>query len=245
MLGGAVQGSSTSSSRPTSTGRSRPQFPAPEDSASGGARERHPHRRRRHLGERRDARGRIERDGRRLQRPAERRGACRRRARGRRDPHLRRDLPADRGDREGACRHVEACLDGGNARRGRGAAAVRVSRLRRSQESHVTSGVIRRGRGCGSRARRGRPGELDLAAQALQGRRARGRRGLRVRHPPRRLQRREGRRHPRGLQCARSSAPICPPLRRHRQQRSRPAPWAPAAMWASSRSSFTSPRPGR
>ena len=42
----------------------------------------------------------------------------------------------------------------------------------------------------------------DLAAQALQGRRPRGGGGLRVRHPPRRLQRREGRRRARGLRGA-------------------------------------------
>ena len=53
---------------------------------------------------------------------AEARGAGR--ARGRRDPHLRRHLPADRGDRAGARRHAEAGHDRGDARRGRGARAV-------------------------------------------------------------------------------------------------------------------------
>ena len=47
---------------------------APEDPAPRGARERHPHGRRRHLRERRHAGDGVERDDRRLQRPAERRG---------------------------------------------------------------------------------------------------------------------------------------------------------------------------
>ena len=46
------------------------------------------------------------RDGGRLQRAAERRDAGARRARGRRDPHLQRDLQADRGHPAGARRHA-------------------------------------------------------------------------------------------------------------------------------------------
>ena len=104
-------------------GRGRRQRAA-EDPAPGGARERHPHGRRRDLRERRDARDGVDRDDRRLQRPAERRGAGAGRARGRRDPHLQRHLPADRGHRAGARRHAEAGHDRGDARRGRGARAV-------------------------------------------------------------------------------------------------------------------------
>ena len=48
----------------------------------------------------------LERARRRLQRPAERRGARARRARGRRHPHLPRHLPAHRGHRAGARRHA-------------------------------------------------------------------------------------------------------------------------------------------
>ena len=56
--------------------------------------------------ERHHARLRLGRADRRLQRPAERRGAAARVARGRRDPHVRRDLQAHRGDRAGARRQA-------------------------------------------------------------------------------------------------------------------------------------------
>ncbi len=95
-----------------------------EDHAHRGARERDPHRRRRDLRERHHARLRLERDGRRLQRPPERRGARARRARGRRDPHLPRHLQAHRGHRAGARRDALRRQDRGDDRRGRGAGAV-------------------------------------------------------------------------------------------------------------------------
>ena len=87
-------------------------------------------------------------------------------------------------------------------------ATFKVSRLGTIAGCMVTNGVVRRGERPGARDPR-RHGHLyddDLAAQALQGRRARGRRGLRVRHPARELQRREGRRHPRGVRDARDRA---------------------------------------
>ena len=82
-------------------------------------------------------------------------------------------------------------------------ALFKVSRLGTIAGCMVTSGVVRRN----SQVRVIRDGTVhlrhhDLAAQALQGGRARGGRGLRVRHPARRLQRREGRRRPRGLRDA-------------------------------------------
>mgnify|MGYP003693755293 CR=1 FL=1 len=51
-----------------------------------------------------------------------------RRARGRRDPHLPRHLPADRGHRAGARRHAPPGHDRGDDRRGRGARACSGSR---------------------------------------------------------------------------------------------------------------------
>ena len=92
-----------------------------EDPAPGGARQRDPPGRRRDHRGRHHARGRLERDGRRLQRAPERRGARARRPRGRRDPHLPRHLPADRGHRAGARRDAQAGRDRGDARRGGGA----------------------------------------------------------------------------------------------------------------------------
>ena len=79
-------------------------------------------------------------------------------------------------------------------------ALFRVSRLGTIAGCMVTSGVIRRN----AQVRVVRDGTVDLRdddrpAQALQGRRARGRRGLRVRHPARGLQRRQGRRRARGV----------------------------------------------
>ena len=92
-----------------------------EDPASRGARQRHPPGRRRHHRERHHARRRVGRHGRRLQRAPERGDARRRRARGRRDPHVRRDLQAHRGDRAGARRHAHRRQDRGDDRRGGGA----------------------------------------------------------------------------------------------------------------------------
>ena len=86
-------------------------------------------------------------------------------------------------------------------------ALFRVSRLGTIAGSYVTNGTVRRG----ASVRVVRDGTViyettHLPAQAVQGRRPRGRGGLRVRHPPRRLQRREGRRRARGLRDARGGA---------------------------------------
>ena len=126
-------------------------------------------------------------------------------------------------------------------------ALFRVSRLGTIAGCMVTSGVVRRG----AQVRVIRDGtiihdDVYRPAQALQGRRARGERGLRVRHPPRRFQRREGRRRPRGLRDARGRAnghgsgagrrrAAC----RRRRRVVRPTPWRPATS-ASSPSSSTS-----
>ena len=86
-------------------------------------------------------------------------------------------------------------------------ALFKVSRLGTIAGCMVTNGLVRRG----ASVRVVRDGTVihetsDRPAQAVQGRRARGGRGLRVRHPPRRLQRRQGRRRPRGLRDARGRA---------------------------------------
>ena len=88
-------------------------------------------------------------------------------------------------------------------------ALFQVSRLGTIAGCMVTSGVIRRN----AQVRVVRDGTRDLrdddrAAQALQGRRPRGARGLRVRDPARRLQRRQGGRRPRGLRDARDRAHV-------------------------------------
>ena len=113
-----------------------------------------------------------------------------RRARGRRHPHLPRHLPAHRGHREGAGRHARAGRSRRCSARSRCAQLFRVSRLgtiagcygheRRRSPQRAGPGRPRRHR---------RLRDDDRAAQALQGRRPRGRRGLRVRHPARGLQR--------------------------------------------------------
>ena len=98
---------------------------AVEDPALRGARQRHPPGRRRDHRERRHAR-RRRRDALVVGfnvRP-ERRGARARRARGRRDPHLPRHLPADRGHRAGARRHARRRSAEESDRRGGGAGAV-------------------------------------------------------------------------------------------------------------------------
>ncbi len=107
-------------------------------------------------------------------------------------------------------------------------ALFKVSRLGTIAGCMVTNGVVRRN----AQVRLVRDGTVivetaDRAAQALQGRRAGGSRGLRVRHPARRLQRRQGRRRPRGLRdVARWSAPIS---RAGRACRLRVGPAPPAA----------------
>ena len=125
----ALQGGRRPGPEPRAQGRRRRlgrggDLGALEDPAPRGARERDPPGRRRDHRERHHARLRLERDGRRLQRPPERRGAPAGRPRGRRDPHLPRHLPADRGHRAGADRDAQAGPHRGDDRRGRGAAAV-------------------------------------------------------------------------------------------------------------------------
>ena len=82
-------------------------------------------------------------------------------------------------------------------------ALIRISRFGTIAGSYVTRGMIRRG----VRARIVRDGAArlrddDRLAEALQGGRARGHGRLRVRHPPRGLRRRQGRRRHRGVRGA-------------------------------------------
>ena len=127
-------------------------------------------------------------------------------------------------------------------------ALFKVSRLGTIAGCMVLNGVVRRN----ATARVVRDGtviyETTIAQlRPLQGRRPRGSRGLRVRHPARRLQRREGRRRPRVLRDARGRATSLDeptPRPRRPPRRSGPATalraWRPARS-ASSRSSCTSP----
>ena len=188
---------------------------ARQDPASRGARERDPHRRRRHHRERRQPRRCIERHDRRLQRAAVCRGARRRRARGRRDPPLSRHLPADRGDRAGARRHALAGRDRGDPRRGRGARALpRVARRHdRRLHGHERCRPPQRERAHLPRGH-AHPRDDGRAAAALQGRRPRGDRGIRVRHPARGLQRPARRRRLRGVRDARDRADVARRARR-------------------------------
>ena len=95
---------------------------------------------------------------------------------------------------------LSAGADRGDARRGRGARAVQGLAARHDRRLHGHEWRHPPQRAGARRARRHRDlRHVDLAAQALQGRRPRGQRGLRVRHPARGLQRPQGRRHPRGL----------------------------------------------
>ena len=119
-----------------------------------------------------------------------------------------------------------------------------VSRLGTIAGCMVTSGVVRRG----SHVRIFRDGArihetTVAAAQALQGRRPRGDRGLRVRHPARGLQRPARGRRLRGLRDARGRA--------HLARRAAPAPTPPTPRLAARaaglrrdprRPSCTSPR---
>ena len=75
----------------------------------------------------------------------ERRGAGAGRARGRRHPHLPRDLPADRGHPAGADRHARARAGRGGAGRGRGAPDLQGLRLGTIAGCMVTSGAVQRG----------------------------------------------------------------------------------------------------
>ena len=101
-------------------------------------------------------------------------------------------------------------------------ALFRVSRLGTIAGCMVTDGVVRRNAKRPRDPRRRRDlHDDDRAAEAVQGRRPRGRRGLRVRHPPRRLQRREGRRRARDLRDARGRADVA---RRSSFRRLRVAP---------------------
>ena len=135
-------------------------------------------------------------------------------------------------------------------------ALFRTSRIGVIAGCYVTNGVIRRN----AQVRVVRDGTVVYETharepQALQGRRPRGAGGLRVRHPARGLQRREGRRRPRVLRDARDRAHrprdaggrggrTPPRASRSSQSETSPMPWAPATS-ASSRSSSTSPRTTR
>ena len=79
-------------------------------------------------------------------------------------------------------------------------ALFKVSRLGTIAGCMVTTGIDPAQRAGARGARRnGDLRHVDLAAEAVQGRRARGRRGVRVRDPARGVQRPQGRRHPRGV----------------------------------------------
>ena len=140
---------------------------------------------------------------------ASRRGARARRARGRGDPPVPRHLPIDAGDRAGARRHAQPRRDRGDPRRGGGARALQGLAARDDRWLHgherrrppQRPGARLPGRGSDLR-------DDDCAAAALQGRRARGDRGLRVRHPPRRVQRPARGRHLRDLRDARGRAHV-------------------------------------
>ena len=144
----------------------------------------------------------VERARDRLQRPAERRGEAARRARGRRHPHVSRDLQASP---RTSSRPSSGCSRRSRPRRSLGEAEVRalfkVSLLGTIAACMVTNGVVRRGSAGPRRARRHggqrRPSIAQLKRFKEDTREVA--RGLRVRDPARRLQRREGRRHPRGL----------------------------------------------
>ncbi len=102
----------------------------------------------------------------------------------------------------------------------------------------------------GARRARGhsRHRDVDRTAEAVQGRRARGAGGVRVRHPARGLQRREGRRRARGLRGARGGAhrPQRGAVgRSHRAASRQLAGGCQAGTSGSSRSSCTSRRPAR
>ena len=154
---------------------------------------------------------------------AEARGA--RRARGRRHPHLPRHLPADRGHRAGARRHALGRPDRGDHRRGRGARALQGLAARHDRGLHGHVG--RRPPQLAGARRPRRHRDLrhdDLAAEAVQGGRARGRRGLRVRDPARGLQRRQGRRRPRGVRDAPGRADVARRAGRQRRRLRPPSP---------------------
>ena len=131
------------------------------------------------------------------------RGPCTRRARRRRDPHLPRHLPAHGGHRAGPRRHAAAGQRGGRARRGRGARADQDLALRHDRRLVRDARRHPPRRPCPHRPRRrARLRDDDRLAAAVQGGHARGDRGLRVRHPPRGLRRRQGRRRRRGIRGA-------------------------------------------
>ena len=179
-------------------------------------RQRDPHRGRRHHRERRQPRRRLERTGDRLQRAAE------------------RARPSPLAEREGVdirtyrviyqlTDDIQQALvgmlspvsDRGDDRRGRGARAVQGLAARHDRGLHGHAGRRPAQRAGPRRPRRHRVYETSIAQlKRFKDDVARGRRGLRVRHPPRRLQRREGRRRARGLRDARGRA--------HRSRRSAP-----------------------
>ena len=115
-----------------------------EDPAPRGARQRHPHGRRRDHRERRHARGRLERDRRRLQRAPERRGARARRARGRRDPHYRVIYQLTQEIEQALVGMLPPVETEGTLGEAEVRALFRVSRLGTIAGCKVTRGVVRR-----------------------------------------------------------------------------------------------------
>ena len=133
-------------------------------------------------------------------------------------------------------------------RRGRGSRALQGLAGRHDRRLHGHERRVRRGASVRSSATARSPRDDRRLAQALQGRRARGRRRLRVRHPLAGFNDVQGRRHPRGLRDARGRADVA-------QTRPRPPPAAATrassvptrapASSESSRSSSTSRRRAR
>ena len=183
--GGRRPGARPRRSRPTSSGS----LEAFEDEiaklpAGRGPGQRHPHRRRRHHRVRRHARRRLRRGHPRLQRPPGRRRPRRGRARGRGDPRATRSSTTRSTTCATPCR---ACSSPRRSRRPSAPSrSARRSAPRGSAPSPAATSPTARSRAA-RKVRIVRDGTViydddDRLAQALQRRRPRGRRGLRVRH---------------------------------------------------------------
>ena len=187
--------------------------------------------------ERRQPRRRVRRGHHRLQRPAGRAGRRARRPRGCRRPLLLGHLPGDRRRRGGAQGHAQAGVRGGAARHRRGARGVPLRRkFGNIAGCLVRSGTIVRN----SKARLVRDGAVvadnldDRVAAAVQGRRDRGPRGLRVRYRSRLVQRHQGRRRDRDVRAAREAARPDPGRSSRGWRRCSPARSGSTCCWATS-----------
>ena len=161
------------------------------------------------------ARQRVEGRHHRLQRPAGGQG-CRAGDRGgRRRPVLQRHLPGPRRGRGGAAGHAQAGVRRGPARHGPGSRRVQVQQVR---DDRGLLGADRRGTPQRQgppdpRRRRRRRQPDDRRAAAVQGRRHRGPRGLRVRYQPRLVPGRARRGRHRDVRDAREAAQGIGPTR--------------------------------